>query len=616
MLFSPQQSLVLGDFRRLALERAKEFVSRLNDELSASTEFKKREPTPLLGYETTPDLVNDIQVAVASLIAAYPGQASLDGELMALVRTMSEARNALDLLSAFNRFLALELRSFPEEAGAGAGRFVFSADEERVYVHATPSHTRGAAAAAAVDDARTIAFLASLSDTAEALRDGKRGATIGEKTAFEVGYALLDGGAQLPRAWQSLGVSGFRGIQTWLSLADPGPGHLDVTVNDNDLLHGTIVHVEHIDRDQQSDKELVEPYRLPASRHAAWVRLHVGTRSPATAFIGRPVFENRGSGGVADYFHTDLLKTSHMHASACTAMFVNGIADCKIGIERMTSSQAIEFMKAVVGNVLRDRERQYLSAAFNINTPLVIDHDGPARTLVDRFEIAMAGIAIARLGGFDKIAWDGASNEIPSRPFTQQLTFQQLVDIVHAAHENGLETYISAGMEAPDMAIAAHAGVDGVGIGTSMHFIDPQTKLMGQLRPEAILAALEVRDGAAKDDLGQGAKLLARLDVMAYEGSLVGDEEALRGELYGAVRRQDGAAAAALRAKLGRVVAMADAETNEARAAQRARRLLLAKRDGGAAYIDDASAKQIEAALDAGDVERIHDVLARLDAKK
>ena len=182
-------------------------------------------------------------------------------------------------------------------------------------------------------------------------------------------------------------------------------------------------------------------------------------------------------------------------------------------------------MRALSGNVLRDRDRQTLSAAFNLNTPLEVEEGGVKRTVRDRFEIGMAGVALAREGGFEKIAWDGASNEVPSRPIVQQITHEQLVDLVHAAHENGLETYVSAGMLAEHMKDAVFAGVDGVGIGTSMHHVDPATKLMGALKPDAIRAALRVRDEAEAHPQGRAARALARLDQMHFEGSLGDDEE-------------------------------------------------------------------------------------------
>src|SRR6202041_1802225 len=184
---------------------------------------------------------------------------------------------------------------------------------------------------------------------------------------------------------------------------------------------------------------------------------------------------------------------------------------------------------------LRDRDRQTLSAAFNLNTPLQVEDATGRRTVTERYEVGRLGIELARAGGFEKIAWDGASNEVPSRPLVEQLTHAHLVDLVHHAHENGLETYVSAGMLAEHMRNAVLAGVDGVGIGTSMHHVDPATRLMGALRPDAIVAALRVRDDAEAHPLGKAARMLARLDQMHFEQSLLEGEEAVRATLHQAV---------------------------------------------------------------------------------
>ena len=334
-------------------------------------------------------------------------------------------------------------------------------------------------------------YLEALSRLFGAARAQPREMTASEHAALDVADWRLRSGIPLRTAFACLGTSGFRDVQTWLSLADPGPDHVRITVWDKTLLDGLVVHVEHIDRDMIADKEKVEPYRLPAAWHAARARLRVGAAVPCTAFIGRPVFENHAGGAPisAAGFEMDILKTAHLHASACTAMFVNGIADCKIAIERMSGPHAVRFMRAVAGNVLRDRDRQTLSAAFNLNTPLQVEGEEGSVVLRDRYDIGHAGVQLARAGGFDKIAWDGASNDVPSRPLVEQLSHAQLVDLVHFAHENGLETYISAGMVAQHMRDAVLAGVDGVGIGTSMHHVDPATKLMGALKPDAIAAA-------------------------------------------------------------------------------------------------------------------------------
>jgi uncharacterized protein (UPF0264 family) len=201
-------------------------------------------------------------------------------------------------------------------------------------------------------------------------------------------------------------------------------------------------------------------------------------------------------------------------------MFMNGIADCKIGIERMTTSEAIRFMRAVAGNAVRDATRQYLSAAINVNLPIVDDRAGAPITITGKFEVARLGIDLATAGRFEKVTWDGSSNVDPSIPIVEQLSYEQLIELVHTAHEKGLETYISAGLQPPHMRTCTYIGVDGVGIGTSLHDYNPESGLRGQLKADRVREVLDIRDVAASEPLGRGAALLAQMDRMYFEGTL------------------------------------------------------------------------------------------------
>jgi hypothetical protein len=536
-------TLSLGEFQLVALNRALRtlrFIGRQAEIVGDEVKFQKREPSPLLTSMGPRELADDVAEAGASAEASHPSKAGEIRRITSLARELAQARTALDALRIYHELVALP------DTGVALEIVHFSADRLRVYVTVASDE----------ED-----YLAAISALFAVARGAKRAMTASEQAALDVADWRLRSGAPLHTGFACLGTSGFRAVQTWVSLADPGPDHVRITASDDDLLRGLVVHVEHIDRDMIADKEKVEPYRLPAAWHAARVRLRVGAATPCTAFIGRPIFENHAAGEAISEaaFEMDLLKTVHLHASACTAMFVNGIADCKIAVERMTTSAAVRFLRAVSGNVLRDRDRQTLSAAFNLNTPLEVKDAAGSRTLRDRFEIGMKGIEIARAGGFDKVTWDGASNEVPSKAITDQISHEQLVDLVHHAHESGLETYISAGMVAKHMEAAVFAGVDGVGIGTSMHYIDPETKLMGALKPQAVRAALAVRDEAARHPIGRAAKLLARLDQMRFEGSLLESEDDARRKLHRALRARDQPVAAACVRELTRVEKLDDA---------------------------------------------------------
>ncbi len=570
-------TLTLGEFQAIALTRALRglrAIARAPEIASGGVTFEKREPSPLLTSAGPRELADEITAVAESSKSGHASRVADIGRIAALARELAHARTALDALRIYH-----ELIDLPDAAGEHE-HVRFSADRLRVHV--------------AIESAGD-GYLAAISTLFGQARTERRKMTASEHAALDVADWRMRSGVPLRTPFACLGTSGFREIQTWLSLADPGPDHVRITAWDGNLLRGLIVHVEHIDRDMIADKEKIEPYRLPAAWHAARARLRVGSAVPCSAFIGRPVFENHaGPAAITPSgFDMDILKTAHLHASACTAMFVNGITDCKIAIERMSSPQAVRFMRAVSGNVLRDRDRQTISAAFNVNTPFQVESADGVHVVSGRYEIGYAGVQLARAGGFDKIAWDGASNEVPSKPITDQLTHAELVDLVHFAHENGLETYISAGMAARHMQNAVLAGVDGVGIGTSMHYVDPQTKLMGALKPEAIAEALRARDEAAAHPLGRAAAMLARVDQMSFEGSLLPAENETRAALHRAVRSSDEAGALACMSKLDRVAMIEPMSLLDNPTLARGRRIL---------------------ALGGPDSSALHDALERRDA--
>jgi uncharacterized protein (UPF0264 family) len=547
-----ERSFSVGEFKRLAIDELDELITRVREreELASSHGFVKRTPTPLLSHMTLEELASRVRGAASALGEQFPARRSFAQRASESLQALLSARDSgLLVLEAYHRMLDLADEVLERPHGDTGGRLRMTADARRIYLLATSDHAQTPVGSAAAEDAEDLRFLAATVELLGRLREAGHAPDRDEVTALRAAYRLIERGVQLPTAYQSLGTSGFRPVQTCLSLADPGEGHIRITCQDARLMQGTVIHVEHIDRDKEFNKELVEPYRLPAAINAARVRLHAGAAAPVTAFIGRPVFESQ-------HVRRDLLKSVHLIASACTAMFMNGIADCKIGIERMTASEAVEVMRGIVGNVFRDSSRQYLSAAFNLNTPILHDLDGQKREVTDRFELGLLGIELARRGGFDKVTWDGASNKVPSEPIVDQLTHAQLVELVHRAHEVGLETYISAGLLPHHMRVATHAGVGGVGIGTSLHYIDPDTKLMGALKPEAILEVLHVRDEAAREPLGRAAWLLARLDRLYFEKALSQDDEPLRQQLFAAVRERNEAQASALIERLGHVEAM------------------------------------------------------------
>lgn len=541
---SVQISLSIEEFRSEALKKVLDVLReiRIVEENKLNELFVKREPTSLISYQTVPELANTVKLQLASMVESFPNLDKLATSFQEPLNTISDENSgSAETLKAFqlilktvNEWLGIPHREDSRE-------FNVIADQQRIVykVQSGVSDQVLQGATSLTSDIEDTQFLTLVSHLNEQLREKGVRPTPVEQTSINAAYAILSKGATLRGSYKSLGISGFRKIHTYLFNTNPGEGHIAVTCNDLQLMKGTAVHIEHIDRDKEFDKEKVEPYRLPAKINAAKVRLHIGSDAPCTAYIGRPVFENGN-------FSLDVLKSVHMTANTCSAKFMNGIADCKIGMERMTATEAIKFMRYVVGNVLRDRSRQYLAAAFNINTPIIDDRpetlelnsESPVM-LTNRMEIARLAIELTKQGGFERVTWDGASNEVPSVPILGQLSHEQVAMLVHEAHKRGLQTYISAGLQPCHMRDAVLTGVDGVGIGTSLHYIDPETKLMGALKPEAILEALRIRDEAEASIKGKAAILLARLDRMLFEGSLPEEDEPHRASLYEAVLAGD-----------------------------------------------------------------------------
>jgi hypothetical protein len=382
-------------------------------------------------------------------------------------------------------------------------------------------------------DARMPSSLEEISVLLEDIRRKRRQPNGREALAIHLAHEALAEGARMTLPYRSHALPGFGETQTHMSITDPGEGHVRGTSTREEFMRGVIVHVEHLERGHQ-DREAVESYRIPRVLDVARVRLHVGAQAPVTSFIGRPMFDS-------GRFHLDLWKTVHTMASACTAMFQIGVAECKIAMDRMTASQIVEFLRCLRTNVLRNPRNQYLSAAFNLNTPLLDDRNGEARLVTDRREIGLLGIELAKAGGFDKVTWDGAADTYPSVPIMEQLPHATALELVHRAHERGLLTYFSAGFRFPHIAKAVYTGVDGVGIGGAqiLRYMDSETGYHGPFQPENIPQILALRDEAARSPMGRAAALLARLDWLHSQGRLDASQEPFRTELYEALARQD-----------------------------------------------------------------------------
>uniref|UniRef100_A0A061SCD3 Uncharacterized protein n=2 Tax=Tetraselmis sp. GSL018 TaxID=582737 RepID=A0A061SCD3_9CHLO len=397
------------------------------------------------------------------------------------------------------------------------------------------------------------------------LRRRQRDPTASEYFVIYYGYVQVTNGT-IPDYpdYRFHGTSGFRkDAQTYMSLTDPGDGHcLEGTWN-TEWMRGAIVHVEWLERPKAAeDRSLIESYRISSFVDFMKVRTHVGNAAPTTWFVGRPL---KDSGR----FDIDFLKVVHTTAAAMSAAFAHGGAECKVVMEGITAAQMLQYMRHLSLQVVRNRARQYLSAAFPLNTPLVDDREetlekngGNPVTVTDKYEIGKLGVLLASEGGFDKVTFDGAGDAYPSVNVLEQLGRPEAVDLVHRAHERGLITYYSAGFKIQDDSIAKAVltGTDGVGIGGAqvLRHMDHKTGMHGPYQPENLEVILGLRDKAQATVLGQGVLLLCRLDRMFFEGTIEEAMEPKRQELLKLLQADDEAGVGRVLEECKRVMDMPD----------------------------------------------------------
>ncbi len=106
-------------------------------------------------------------------------------------------------------------------------------------------------------------FLTALTTNAETLREADTDPCFVDFVAYHIGYELLRAGAKLDtKDARWLGTPGFRkDTQTFVSLTDPGEGHIFGTTRRARWLKGAICHVEHLERPGNLPREEIESYR-------------------------------------------------------------------------------------------------------------------------------------------------------------------------------------------------------------------------------------------------------------------------------------------------------------------------------------------------------------------
>lgn len=499
-------------------------------------EFIKNTPYAIEEYYNLKELSEKVQRELELLVQEFPDleefQLLLLPEINKLMDLNIHSNNLLDSFSQIFSILQLHLHAY-EKCEENTSKVYVNNDAFHILINLGDEKFENT-------DPKELSnsqFLNLISSLISALRKQERIPTVEERLGIRIAYELLAKGNRFDSTIIPWGNSGFRDVQTYASITDPGIGHLYGTLKNSSNLKGVIVHIEHLERGGDQNREEMEPYRIPNFNIIGKVKLNVGNDAPSSSYVGRPVFESN--------FKPSALKTVHTLAAACSAIFMDGLTECKLAIERMTVTEAITFLKYMSGNIRRDKHTQALSAAFNINTPILDDrkqtleeNNGKPRLVTSRFEIGVLGIEIVKAGGFDKVTWDGTANTYPSKCVIEQLTFKEALTLVHRAHEEGLITYFSAGFRFNHLPQVLYTGVDGIGLGGAqiLRYMDKNTGYHGPFKEENIAKIIEIREEATKDIKGKAAILLSRLDRMYFEKSITPEDNEKREVLYSQLR--------------------------------------------------------------------------------
>ncbi|WP_285778840.1 hypothetical protein [Microtetraspora sp. NBRC 13810] len=525
-----------GTLQNVALHHILDGVHQLHIRLAEGThagESMYREPHgfTLPAYRGNGDLAAMILRDLEPISTRFAEAAQFREAVIPLVTDISGGDRLTDIWRAYQAFLDLVHRHVMPLAGEnGMARVAAGPDRLHVVLSVPawrPDGRHGGHAGGPVAELTPADYLDSITYLLESRRRCPGGPTRNEMVAVRIAYHLIARGWSPRRPYRAWGASGFRDRQTYLAVADPGPGHLRCTTADAANLAGAAVHVE------RPAADAADPYRIPALKTVARVRLHTGADAPCSCHVGRPMFAGDAAASMAEGVR--------LMNGVCGLIFNEGLAECKVVIEGMTVLQAIGFMRAVAAHVRRDPLRQLLSASVNLNTPLLDDrpatrerNDGRPVLVADRYAVGMLAVEMIRAGRFDKVVWDGTGGDRPEQCVLEQLTHEEAVRLVHRAHEAGLPACFAAGIGPEHVPLAVRTGVDGAVVGGLVRYTDTPPFV-----EEEIAGLLRLRDRAAASVPGRAAGLLARLDRMRYEGSITPADDILRERLFTAVAASD-----------------------------------------------------------------------------
>ncbi len=347
---------------------------------------------------------------------------------------------------------------------------------------------------------------------------------------------------------------------TQMAVTDPGEDHLLMTLADPRMLNKAWAHVEHIDRLDKfgNFSKHTLPYALPKPMLLQLVRLFIAGDGPTTLFYGSPNYRASALGdappdGADDVASAALIynreKVVRELAFLAGPAFADGVDEVKVIMDGLSPEETEGLMHDVVEEVpiVKDPDNpHFFSAAFNLNKGLVdfglIAKDAPRisglptkeqRDLM--LQMALRAVDATAKGGFAKVTLDSASLEPPSYPLIEFFGVQNLLKFVHAAHQKGLETYVSGGMNYFHFPLLAMTGVDGVGVGGAIHEKTDNPGKMGRMMPNGVLKALDLRDKAEASWPGQAVFVLRQMDEKQAAGELSDEDAKIQQRIFDAM---------------------------------------------------------------------------------
>lgn len=358
-----------------------------------------------------------------------------------------------------------------------------------------------------------------------------------------------------PRNWQSIGGPESMNAHTHstqMAVTDEGPDHLMMTLADPRMVNVAWSHMERINRVDEHGKATTDafPYALPPEQLAGLTRLFLGNDAPSTMFYGTPNYRPsavsdavpQGMDEATAALHNNPFEAIRDLQMVARRAFSMGFSEVKVSMDGLPPAEAEKFMKAVT-KPLRLEPGQFVSMAFNLNKALKDFGMGDAISGVpspaDRLKLAAVAhqaVEVAARGGGGKVTLDSSSMTPPSFPLIEFFGVENLLTFAHEAHEQGLETYVSAGMQAYHFPLLAMTGVDGVGVGTSIHEATNTPGILGRMVPSRVLDALDRRDKTEASWPGEVIYLLRRVDERASQledaAELSDTDKFLQGEAF------------------------------------------------------------------------------------